>query len=106
MNGVNKAQRNETMTDYNRNPHGIGGVRFGGGQPSNAGGRPKSLIVLQLEARKHVLDAIATLAKIIKGEVDPNRVPAIREMLDLRGVRTRRRAWPRGCNVLRTTTQR
>ena len=63
------------------NESGIGGFRAG--MSGNPGGRPRSMSTMQLEARKHAIEAIQELARLIReGESGAVRVAAAREILD------------------------
>jgi len=54
------------MTNYNRNPNGIGGYRPG--QPSaNPGGRPKGSSAVQLRCLQYCGEAVDVLRDIMRG---------------------------------------
>jgi hypothetical protein len=76
------------VTDYNRNPDGVGG--FQRGQPAaNPGGRPKSQSRVQLWFLKHAFEVGEILVGIARNaeatKSDAVRLQACREILD-RGI--------------------
>jgi hypothetical protein len=70
------------MTDYNRNPNGLGG--FQPGQVANPGGRLRSASTAQLHMLKYFREAADLLVEIMRrgSKEDAVRLAAIREILD------------------------
>jgi hypothetical protein len=60
------------MTDYNRNPNGLGG--FEAGQVANPGGRPKSANQIQLMALGRCREAIDVATRIMREPKDGDNV--------------------------------
>jgi len=69
------------MTDFNRNPNGLGG--FKPGQPPPPGhGRPRAAVTMTAEARRYAVEAIQALVKTMRNETGAARIAAARELLD------------------------
>jgi hypothetical protein len=70
------------MTDYNRNPSGLGG--FQPGQVANPGGRPRCASTAQLYMLRYFREAADLLVEIMRtgSKEDAVRLAAIKEVLD------------------------
>lgn len=64
----------------NRQPNG----RFSAGTSGNPGGRPRSVLVVQLRAQSYSTQALETLAAIMRSKKAPAaaRIAAAKELLD------------------------